>query len=414
MFKTLILTVGVLWWACPFAPAGGLVADAREFAAEHYRLSVRLPDGWDVDEGEVLSPTFERVLEARSGPSSITVVTEDLLRALRAAGENKWQTREAVDKALAGAEVELATNALDGDPSNGISVSSETTRLARLPAGHAWVTITAGAGGPVRRDVYVVIHNGQAFYAVAEVPESDAAAASLVRFALESLEISRQYGPAVTTPLRRAVPLIAASATILLFCAAAWLALFAVMKRKARSRSTSPSSSSAAPTAPLVLLEGRSPDLATGGQRLATWLIDYLVIIAISVVLLLVFRGVLALAASIVGVDGPGEEVTSTIISLVGFLLFLLYYGCAEGATGRTIGKLAAGTRVVMADGSQPRLAVTFRRALCRLIPLDPISFLGHEGRMGWHDRFSGTLVVSLRRRSTKAAPAPEPRRPGA
>jgi uncharacterized RDD family membrane protein YckC len=406
MFKTLILSVVVLLHACPLAASDGLFADAREFAAEHYRLSVRLPVGWDVDEGEVISPVLERVFEAHKGPASIAVVTQDLLRTLREAGETKWQTREALDKAFAGAEAGLAANALEDDPSAGISVSSETTRLASLPAGHAWKTRTAAGGETVRLDVYVVVHNGQAIYAATEIPEPDTAAASLVRFVLDSLEISLQYGPAVTTPLRRAVPLIAACGAIVVLCAAAWVACVAGVNRKRRSRGTAPSSPSEAPTAPLVLLEGRSPDLASAGRRLATWLIDSVVVAVISVLLLLVFGGVLSLAASIAGVAGPGEELTSTISSLAGLIFFVGYYGCAEGLTGRTIGKLAVGTRVVMADGSQPGFAVTFRRALCRLIPLDPFSFLGHEGRVGWHDRFSGTLVVTLRKRPAKVEPA--------
>jgi uncharacterized RDD family membrane protein YckC len=414
MSKILALTAVVLLHACPVAAADGLFADAREFAAEHYRLSVRLPEEWDVDEGEVISPTLERVFEARKGQASITVVTQDLLRTLREAGETKWRTRVAVDVAFAGAEAGLAANSLDGDPNAGdlgpaVPVSSEGTRLASLPAGHAWTTTTGATGETVRHDVYVVVHNGQAFYAATEIPEPDTAAASTVRFVLDSLEISRQYGPAVTTPLRRAVPLIAASGAIVVLCAAAWLASVTAVKRKRRSRGTAPSSPSEAPTAPLVLLEGRSPDLASGGQRLATLLIDYMAVVIISVVLLLVFEGVLSLAASIAGVAGPGEEVTSTINSLAGLIFFVVYYGCAEGLTGRTIGKLAAGTRVVMADGSQPRFSVTFRRALCRLIPLDAFSFLGHEGRTGWHDRFSGTLVITLRKRPAKGEAAPGP-----
>ncbi len=407
MFRTALLTVVLLVCACPITAADGLFADPREFAAENYRLSVRLPVGWDVDEGELLSPTFERVFEARKGPASIAVLAQDLLGSLRAAGETKWQTREALDRASAGAEVELAAGALDGDPDATTSISTESTRLAGMPAGHAWITVARDTGEPVRRDVYLVIHNGQAFYAVTEVPETDPGAASLARFALDSLEISRQYGPSAATPLRRAFPLIAACGTIALLCVGAWLASVAVAKRKARARSTPLSSPPEAPTAPLVLLDGQSPDLAAGGRRLATLLIDYLVLAAISVVLLLVFEGVAALAASVAGVDGPGEEVSSTISSLAGLVFFVVYYGCAEGVTGRTVGKLVARTRVVMADGSQPGFAVTFRRALCRLIPFEPISFLGHEGRVGWHDRFSGTLVVTLRKRPPKVEPAP-------
>ena len=79
---------------------------------------------------------------------------------------------------------------------------------------------------------------------------------------------------------------------------------------------------------------------------------------------------------------------------LTGFV-FVFYYLTMEGAFRTTIGKLITNTRVVNFDGSKAE--DIFTRAICRLIPLDPLSFLFGNG--GWHDSLSKTTVIDRKSR---------------
>lgn len=73
----------------------------------------------------------------------------------------------------------------------------------------------------------------------------------------------------------------------------------------------------------------------------------------------------------------------------------LAYYLILEGLTGRTLGKLVTGTKVVSADGSPPSAGQLLGRTFARMIPFEPFSFLGKEAR-GWHDTLPGTYVVKV------------------
>ena len=75
-------------------------------------------------------------------------------------------------------------------------------------------------------------------------------------------------------------------------------------------------------------------------------------------------------------------------------VLYLGYYLFFEGLWQRTPGKWVTGTKVVREDGSVPTFAQIVGRTFARCIPFDMFSFLGMNVA-GWHDRFSGTLVVS-------------------
>jgi uncharacterized RDD family membrane protein YckC len=74
-----------------------------------------------------------------------------------------------------------------------------------------------------------------------------------------------------------------------------------------------------------------------------------------------------------------------------------LYYVLFEGLFGRTLGKLVTGTRVVTSDGGKPRFLQICGRTLARFVPFEPFSFFG-SGPSGWHDRWSETRVVRVRR----------------
>lgn len=75
--------------------------------------------------------------------------------------------------------------------------------------------------------------------------------------------------------------------------------------------------------------------------------------------------------------------------------LHVLYYIFFEGLTGRTPGKMATGTMVVTTEGEKAGFIAVLTRSLCRLIPLEGISFFGDKV-WGLHDRLSDTYVVDV------------------
>lgn len=75
----------------------------------------------------------------------------------------------------------------------------------------------------------------------------------------------------------------------------------------------------------------------------------------------------------------------------VGGIIF--YYLFFEGLFGRTLGKFITGTRVVATDDRKPNFGQIFGRTLVRLVPFEVFSFMGTDPQ-GWHDKWSGTMVV--------------------
>lgn len=91
----------------------------------------------------------------------------------------------------------------------------------------------------------------------------------------------------------------------------------------------------------------------------ATWL-DFIVI-----------GVVLFLLLGVAGENGAGVAVG------VWFLLLVGYYPLLEGLTGRTLGKLICGLRVVDAFGGNPGIGKAMIRTLLRLIEVNPLLFGG-------------------------------------
>jgi uncharacterized RDD family membrane protein YckC len=82
----------------------------------------------------------------------------------------------------------------------------------------------------------------------------------------------------------------------------------------------------------------------------------------------------------------------------LGFGIMALYYIPLEALFGRTLGKWLTGTRVVDESGDQASLPKILGRTAARFIPFEVFSFLGSSG-IGWHDKYSGTRVVRVRKR---------------
>ena len=77
-------------------------------------------------------------------------------------------------------------------------------------------------------------------------------------------------------------------------------------------------------------------------------------------------------------------------------LIYFLYLFLMEYFTkGRTIGKYITGTKVLSTDGTQPTLQDYFIRTISRFVPFDPFSFFGYNG---WHDNWSNTRVISIKK----------------
>ena len=114
-----------------------------------------------------------------------------------------------------------------------------------------------------------------------------------------------------------------------------------------------------------------------------------------------VLFGILFVGAFIYGmatggvVEEDGEEggLMFQVVFLGGYTL---YYAISECLTGRTIGKLITGTKVVDADGNKPSFGKALGRSLCRHIPFEPFSVLSSDAR-GWHDSIPKTWVVRSR-----------------
>ncbi len=134
--------------------------------------------------------------------------------------------------------------------------------------------------------------------------------------------------------------------------------------------------------------------LASSNQRFLNYLLDGLII----------GPGSLAIGFGVgiaLSVSGKTSEETANTAAgyaqLFAWTMFLLYYIGMEATAGRTLGKLATGTRVVSEDGTDPSIGQIIGRTLCRLIPFDQFSFLFGSEPIGWHDKISGTRVISIR-----------------
>lgn len=93
------------------------------------------------------------------------------------------------------------------------------------------------------------------------------------------------------------------------------------------------------------------------------------------------------------GFDFILDEVHPLLLSAAFYVFAFFYYLIMEGTTGRTLGKMATGCRVVAADGSKPTWVSLTVRSLVRFVPFEALSFLGTQPT-GLHDTLSNTRVI--------------------
>ncbi|WP_395750008.1 RDD family protein [Prosthecobacter sp.] len=142
------------------------------------------------------------------------------------------------------------------------------------------------------------------------------------------------------------------------------------------------------------------------GKRFLNWAIDRAGVIA---TFMLIMKALSYLAQAMNWQSGMSipEDMGAIFLSIVGFYMVgaFVYYTCFEALPGRTVGQWITGTKAVMVSGAPLTFRRVLLRSLCRLMPLDALSFFTTTKDSGWHDRWAGTRVVDLR-----AAPEVRPR----
>ena len=122
--------------------------------------------------------------------------------------------------------------------------------------------------------------------------------------------------------------------------------------------------------------------VASNSKRFGNLIVDTIMYYLLIIILTLLFYAM--------GVDVEANVGLNWLFTLSSSFL---YYFILESMNGKTIGKYLTKTRVVYQDGSTPTNGTIAKRALCRFIPFDALSFLSSYP-IGWHDKFSDTLVI--------------------
>jgi uncharacterized RDD family membrane protein YckC len=146
---------------------------------------------------------------------------------------------------------------------------------------------------------------------------------------------------------------------------------------------------------------------ASGGKRFLHLIVDqFTAVIALSA-----FVFVVGIMGVVMGDEGLVDRLFGDSSGLLGNLMGIgvmgAYYLLMEGLFGRTLGKMITGTRVVnWKTGQKPGIGALVGRTLARFVPFEAFSFLGSEPG-GWHDRWSGTMVVDLKKPLSPKPTAP-------
>jgi len=130
---------------------------------------------------------------------------------------------------------------------------------------------------------------------------------------------------------------------------------------------------------------------ATGGQRLANYLIDIASFYALFIILGIIIALVSPSTIENMDTDTGGFQLIDRLISL---LLYAVYLGFAEAVLkGKTLGKLITGTRAVNLDGSKITASTAFSRGFSRAVPFCVFSALGSPCNP-WQDKWTDTIVI--------------------
>lgn len=153
------------------------------------------------------------------------------------------------------------------------------------------------------------------------------------------------------------------------------------------------------PFTPRAEPAGPAYRLATGGQRFLNFVVDTVVcyflafVTGVGIVIAMIVTGMSPEDVDRL-FDGPAGNLVG---NLAGIGVVLVYYVLLEALSGRTLGKLLSGTKVVREDGDPPTTAQIIGRTAARFIPFEPFSVLSSSESVGWHDTLSKTRVVRVR-----------------
>jgi uncharacterized RDD family membrane protein YckC len=136
---------------------------------------------------------------------------------------------------------------------------------------------------------------------------------------------------------------------------------------------------------------------ASQGKRFLNMIIDQLALYGLNVMLQTALAAAFMASREEITVQEAG--VAQVILTLIGFLFSFAYFVILEAATGRTLGKLLTGTKVVDLSGGQPSVGQVLGRSLCRYIPFEAFSFFFGDSShpIGWHDSIPKTRVVNVK-----------------
>ena len=88
------------------------------------------------------------------------------------------------------------------------------------------------------------------------------------------------------------------------------------------------------------------------------------------------------------------DQTIITLMAVVHFAMYPLYYFAFEFLWQRTPGKLVSNTYVINDFAEKPTAGQVFLRTIIRAIPFEALSCLGDKHSYGWHDKWAKTYVV--------------------
>ncbi len=134
---------------------------------------------------------------------------------------------------------------------------------------------------------------------------------------------------------------------------------------------------------------------ASNGKRFLNYIIDRIAWMGL-ITFFFFLAGLMEELGWITGVVDFAQNISRVTDFVISTGFFVIYYTVCESLLGRTLGKLITGTKVIDLHGKRPSFLTILARSLSRLVPFEPLSFFGSSG--GWHDRWSETRVVDMRK----------------
>ncbi|MFI4874305.1 MAG: RDD family protein [Blastopirellula sp. JB062] len=135
---------------------------------------------------------------------------------------------------------------------------------------------------------------------------------------------------------------------------------------------------------------------APQGRRLANYVVDFICVQFLVQIASMCLGVLVGVYAAIIQDESIFEIFNELVMLLFSLSLAFFYFFLMEGMFGRTLGKLASGTKVIDELGNPPTWGQAAGRSLCRFIPFEPFSFFGSGQIRGWHDSIPKTYVVKI------------------